>query len=213
MKNFYINALQHFLSLLTGVFSDLRKAVIVISAVLILSSFGISNSQAACPVTHVASSDFSVSSAAAAITQALSGAQSILVGQDVVIVAATRDNISMAVTAVSDNGGNVYSNPVSINSGTAGEPSLFIWHVHATANANSVTVKANMTGNWSISVGQYSGSAGLGNSWITNIGTSAGETIISGQVNDGDMVVLACLKQNRPKLTTACDQVLKNHGQ
>ncbi len=189
VKNFHINALQYFLSFLAGISLNPRKARSFLPTVLILAFFGVSNSQAACPVTHVAGSDFSVASAAAAITQALSGAQSILAGQDVVIVAATRDNISMAVTAVSDNGGNVYSNPVSINSGAAGEPSLFIWHVHAAANANSVTVKANMTGNWTISVGQYSGSSGLGNSWITNIGTSAGETIVSGQVNDGDMIV------------------------
>src|SRR6185503_1469714 len=161
----------------------------VVLPFLLLIIFGTSSVQAACPVSHVAGSDLSVSSAAAAITQALAGPQSILIGQDVVIVAATRDNISMAVTAVSDNGGNVYSNPVSINTGTAGEPNLFIWHTHATANANSVTVKANVTGNWTISVGQYSGSSGLGSSWITNIGTSAGETVISGQVNDGDMIV------------------------
>ncbi|MEA2921385.1 MAG: hypothetical protein QOF07_1348 [Bradyrhizobium sp.] len=32
-------------------------------------------------------------------------------------------------------------------------------------------------------------------------------------MDQGDFTVLACLKQNRPKLTKACDQVLKNHGQ
>jgi hypothetical protein len=32
-------------------------------------------------------------------------------------------------------------------------------------------------------------------------------------IDQGDFVVLACLQQNRPKLTKACDQVLKNHGQ
>jgi Cysteine rich repeat len=32
-------------------------------------------------------------------------------------------------------------------------------------------------------------------------------------INDGDMVVLACLKQNRARLTKACQQVLISHGQ
>ena len=32
-------------------------------------------------------------------------------------------------------------------------------------------------------------------------------------MDQGDFVILACLQQNRPKLTKACDQVLKNHGQ
>ena len=32
-------------------------------------------------------------------------------------------------------------------------------------------------------------------------------------IDQGDFTILACLQQNRPKLTTACDQVLKNHGQ
>ena len=29
----------------------------------------------------------------------------------------------------------------------------------------------------------------------------------------GDFTILACLQQNRPKLTEACDQVLKTHKQ
>ena len=29
----------------------------------------------------------------------------------------------------------------------------------------------------------------------------------------GDLVILSCLQQNRPKLTTACNQVLVSHGQ
>jgi len=33
------------------------------------------------------------------------------------------------------------------------------------------------------------------------------------QINDGDQVVLACLKQNRAKLSKACDKVLTEHGQ
>ena len=33
------------------------------------------------------------------------------------------------------------------------------------------------------------------------------------QMNDGDMVVLACLKQNRPRISKACQQVLTSHGQ
>ena len=33
------------------------------------------------------------------------------------------------------------------------------------------------------------------------------------QMNDGDQVVLACLKQNRAKLSKACQQVLTSHGQ
>lgn len=32
-------------------------------------------------------------------------------------------------------------------------------------------------------------------------------------MDQGDFVVLACLQQNRPKLTAACNQVLKSHGQ
>ena len=32
-------------------------------------------------------------------------------------------------------------------------------------------------------------------------------------MNDGDMVVLACLKQNRARLSRACQQVLISHGQ
>ena len=33
------------------------------------------------------------------------------------------------------------------------------------------------------------------------------------QMNDGDMVVLACLKQNRTRISKACQQVLTSHGQ
>jgi hypothetical protein len=33
------------------------------------------------------------------------------------------------------------------------------------------------------------------------------------RLNDGDQVVLACLKQNRAKLGKACQQVLASHGQ
>ena len=32
-------------------------------------------------------------------------------------------------------------------------------------------------------------------------------------IDQGDLTILACLQENRPKLTPACDQVLKNHGQ
>jgi hypothetical protein len=32
-------------------------------------------------------------------------------------------------------------------------------------------------------------------------------------MNDGDQAVLACLKQNRPKISKACDKVLVDHGQ
>jgi hypothetical protein len=32
-------------------------------------------------------------------------------------------------------------------------------------------------------------------------------------IDQGDFTILACLQQNRPRLTGACDQVLKNHGQ
>ena len=31
-------------------------------------------------------------------------------------------------------------------------------------------------------------------------------------IDQGDFTILACLQQNRPKLTKACNQVLKNHG-
>jgi hypothetical protein len=32
-------------------------------------------------------------------------------------------------------------------------------------------------------------------------------------IDQGDFTILACLQQHRPKLSTACNQVLKNHGQ
>ncbi|SDS61331.1 hypothetical protein [Bradyrhizobium canariense] len=32
-------------------------------------------------------------------------------------------------------------------------------------------------------------------------------------IDQGDFTILACLQQNRTKITKACDQVLKNHGQ
>jgi len=33
------------------------------------------------------------------------------------------------------------------------------------------------------------------------------------KINDGDQVVLGCLKQNRAKLSKACDKILTEHGQ
>jgi len=32
-------------------------------------------------------------------------------------------------------------------------------------------------------------------------------------MNDGDMAILACLKQNRAKLSKTCEKVLIDHGQ
>jgi len=32
-------------------------------------------------------------------------------------------------------------------------------------------------------------------------------------INQDDFVILACLQQNRPQISAACNQVLKNHGQ
>jgi hypothetical protein len=32
-------------------------------------------------------------------------------------------------------------------------------------------------------------------------------------IDQGDFTILACLQQNRPKITPACNQVLKSHGQ
>jgi len=32
-------------------------------------------------------------------------------------------------------------------------------------------------------------------------------------IDQGDFTILACLQQNRPKLSKACDLVLKTHGQ
>jgi hypothetical protein len=32
-------------------------------------------------------------------------------------------------------------------------------------------------------------------------------------MNDGDQVVLSCLKQNRARLSRACEKVLTDHGQ
>jgi hypothetical protein len=33
------------------------------------------------------------------------------------------------------------------------------------------------------------------------------------RMNDGDQIVLACLKQNRARLSKACEKVLIEHGQ
>jgi Cysteine rich repeat len=33
------------------------------------------------------------------------------------------------------------------------------------------------------------------------------------QMGDGDQVVLACLKQNRARISKACQQMLTSHGQ
>jgi hypothetical protein len=32
-------------------------------------------------------------------------------------------------------------------------------------------------------------------------------------IDQGDFTILACLKENRTKISAACDQVLKSHGQ
>ena len=32
-------------------------------------------------------------------------------------------------------------------------------------------------------------------------------------IDQGDLVILSCLQQNRPKISAACDKVLKDHGQ
>jgi len=32
-------------------------------------------------------------------------------------------------------------------------------------------------------------------------------------IDQGDFTILACLKENRAKISEACEQVLKNHGQ
>jgi Cysteine rich repeat len=32
-------------------------------------------------------------------------------------------------------------------------------------------------------------------------------------IDQGDFTILACLKENRPKISEACDSVLKNHNQ
>ena len=32
-------------------------------------------------------------------------------------------------------------------------------------------------------------------------------------IDQGDFTILACLQQNRPKISSSCDQVLKSHGQ
>jgi hypothetical protein len=32
-------------------------------------------------------------------------------------------------------------------------------------------------------------------------------------IDQGDLMVLSCLQQNRPKISAACDKVLKDHGQ
>jgi len=32
-------------------------------------------------------------------------------------------------------------------------------------------------------------------------------------IDQGDFTILACLQQNRSKISSSCDQVLKSHGQ
>ncbi len=32
-------------------------------------------------------------------------------------------------------------------------------------------------------------------------------------MDQGDFTILACLQQHRPRLSAACEQVLRNHGQ
>ena len=32
-------------------------------------------------------------------------------------------------------------------------------------------------------------------------------------MDQGDLVILSCLKENRPKLTSSCNKVLLSHGQ
>jgi len=32
-------------------------------------------------------------------------------------------------------------------------------------------------------------------------------------IDQGDLIILSCLQQNRAKISPACDQVLKSHGQ
>jgi hypothetical protein len=32
-------------------------------------------------------------------------------------------------------------------------------------------------------------------------------------IDQGDFTILACLQQNRPRVSAACNQVLKDHGQ
>jgi len=32
-------------------------------------------------------------------------------------------------------------------------------------------------------------------------------------IDQGDLTVLSCLQQNRPRISPACDHVLKEHGQ
>ena len=32
-------------------------------------------------------------------------------------------------------------------------------------------------------------------------------------IDQGDLVILSCLQQNRPQISAACDKVLKDHGQ
>ena len=32
-------------------------------------------------------------------------------------------------------------------------------------------------------------------------------------IDQGDLTVLSCLQQNRPRISSACDKVLKDHGQ
>jgi hypothetical protein len=32
-------------------------------------------------------------------------------------------------------------------------------------------------------------------------------------MDQGDLVILGCLKENRPKISTACNEVLVSHGQ
>ena len=43
--------------------------------------------------------------------------------------------------------------------------------------------------------------------------TPDGQRFCRKLMDQGDFSILACLKENRPKLSTACRQVLVSHGQ
>ncbi len=152
----------------------------ILLAVLLIA-FVPSTSRAA--VAYVASSSVTAGApqTIAAVTLTLSGAQSILVGQDAVLTASWAvGNAIAAVTLVADNGGNVWSNPVSQTSTSALLP-IYVWTTHATSNADRVTVFAKgqtIAGKpWGVMMNQYTGVFGVISSAVSQTSNVRGVTI------------------------------------
>ena len=49
--------------------------------------------------------------------------------------------------------------------------------------------------------------------WDRTPARGTSRDICRAQMQDGDQIILACLKQNRAKISKACQQMLASHGQ